>query len=161
MKKWILQLPFVKTYIKEKIDDAAIEFHLKNFKSAQTDILETMRDDLDKQANVLADQKVSNLLSNVDFNKVISADKTKGFVYIGGDKADPARLNNLKAEADFLMESDIWKLLYETPKELAQRTMFIYSESLDDMKKGKSILFTLSQQQNIINLLRNVRTMGQ
>lgn len=100
------------------------------------------------------------MLGNVDFNKVISTDKAKGFIYIGGEKVDQSRLNNLKAEADFVMQSDIWTLLHETPKELAQRSMFIHSESLDDLKKGKSILFTLSQQQNIINILQNVRTTG-
>lgn len=100
-------------------------------------------------------ERLNELLSNVDLDKIVSLDKTHGVIYIGGERADNGRLTNLKAEAEFLVNSEIWTLLYETPKELAQRAMFVQGESLDDMKKGKSILYTLSTQQNIINTLKS------
>lgn len=98
-----------------------------------------------------ARQLLNDLLSNTDLNKVVTLDKARGIVYIGGQKVTPERLMNLKSEAQFLVESELWHLIYETPKELAQRAMFVNSESLDDMKKGKSILYTLSTQKNIVD----------
>ncbi len=101
-------------------------------------------------------QLLNELLSNVDLTKIVAVDKTRGIVYIGGEKADAGRLANLKAEAEFLLNSELWTLIYETPKELAQRAMFVNGESLDDMKKGKSILYTLSTQKNILDTLKSV-----
>ena len=98
-----------------------------------------------------ARELLNELLSNVDLNKIVALDKARGIVYIGGQKVTPERLMNLKSEAQFLMQSELWHLIYETPKELAQRAMFVNSESLDDMKKGKSILYTLSTQKNIVD----------
>jgi len=98
-----------------------------------------------------ARELLNELLSNSDIHKIVTLDKARGKVYAGGQVLTPERLVNLKAEAEFLTQSDLWQLLYNTPKELAQRAMFVNSESLDDMKKGKSILYTLSTQQNIID----------
>ena len=109
----------------------------------------------DEEAKKLANQRLEELLTPVKTNWVISTDKN--FVYLNGERADQGRLANLRSEAEFLLNSDIWKVIHETPKELAMRTMFIHSESLDDMKKGKSVLFTLSQQKNIIDTLLSVK----
>lgn len=100
--------------------------------------------------------KLSELLTGVDFNDVISTDKAKGIVYLGKDRANPARLNNLKAEAEFLAQSDLWKLLNETPKELAQKEMFVHADSIEGMRKGRAVIFLMSQQNNIIELLKGV-----
>lgn len=154
IKKFILKQKFVQDYVLEKIKDADKDFHIKNFKIAQDDILETMRDDIDTQANELCKKKLNDLLSNVELHKIVSLDKTKGILFIGGIKADEGRLANLKAEAEFLDKSDIWQLMQETPKELAQRAMFVEGESLDNMKKGRSILYTLSTQKNILETLK-------
>lgn len=105
----------------------------------------------DEVAEEKAREMLNALLSPVDLTKIVSLDKARGIVYIGGVRADKGRLTNLKAEAEFLMQSELWKLLSETPRQLAQRQMFVDSESLDDMKKGKSILYTLSAQQNIVD----------
>lgn len=105
----------------------------------------------DEIAEEKALEMINALLSNTDLHKVVSLDKIHGVVYIGSMKADKQRLANLKAEAEFFLKSELWTLLYETPKELAQRAMFVNSESLDDLKKGKSILYTLSTQKNIID----------
>lgn len=106
-----------------------------------------MNDDVKKALN--------DLLSPVDLTAIVSFDKTNGIVYVGGEKATDGQLKNLKSEAEFLLSSELWKLLYETPKELAQRAMFVNGESLDDMKKGKSILYTLSTQKNILEVLKS------
>lgn len=104
-----------------------------------------------QQIEEKARELLNDLLSNSDINKIVTLDKVRGKVYVGGQPLTPERLANLKAEAEFLIQSDLWQLIYNTPKELAQRAMFVNGESLDDMKKGKSILYTLSTQQNIID----------
>lgn len=118
------------------------------------------KNDLKNYEDEIAEEKASkmlnDLLSNVDMTSIVSLDKMRGIVFIGGKQADKGRLSNLKAEAEFLMQSDLWKLLSETPRELAQRAMFVDSESLDDMKKGKSILFMLATQKKIIDTLLSV-----
>jgi len=107
-----------------------------------------------KTLDELADEKVARLLSVIDMHKIVTVNKL-GLIFIGGEKADDIRLSNLRAEAEAITQMEIWTLLNETPKKLAQDTMFVHSESLDDMKKGKSILFLLSQQNNIVDLFKN------
>jgi hypothetical protein len=102
----------------------------------------------------LAKKKLNDLLSPVDLTKIVTLDKNKGILFIGGEKVDDIRLNNLKAEAEFFLQSDLWRLLYESPKELASRAMFVSGETLADMQKGKSILYTLSVQDNIIRTFK-------
>ena len=145
-KQFILNLKFVK--------DALKDAEAKAFPKAQKDILETVRDDLDKQAEELSKKKLNDLLSVVDINKIVSLDKARGIVFIGGVKVEDTRLSNLKAEAEFFLESDLWHLIYETPKELAQRSMFVAGETLADMAKGKSMLYTLSTQKNIVETFK-------
>lgn len=147
LKKVILSLKFVK--------DALHEAEIQAFPKAHKDILETMRDDLDKKSEELAKQKLNDMLSIVDMKKVVTIDKQHGIVFIGGERIDENRLANLKSETEFLMQSDIWQLLYETPKELAQRSMFVSGESLADMQKGKSMLYLLSSQKNILDIFKS------
>lgn len=102
-------------------------------------------------------QALNDLLSPVDLHKIVTLDKTNGIVFIGGKRITEGQMKNLKSEAEFLLNSELWTLIYETPKELAQRAMFVNGESLDDMKKGKSILYTLSTQLNILNVLKSYK----
>jgi hypothetical protein len=146
--RFILNLGFVKRAIKEA--------EIAAFPKAQKDVLETMQDDLDEKAERLSKEKLNDLLSNVALNRIVTMDKQKGILFIGGQKVEEGRLSNLKAEAEFFVQSDLWHLIYETPKELAQRAMFVAGENLDDMKKGRSILYTLSTQKNIIDVLKSV-----
>ncbi len=164
IKNWILGLSFVQKEItffqtdkefllsRKIVKDALLEAEIKAFPKAQKDILETMADDLDKRANELAKQKLNDLLSPVDLNFVATLNKEKGMIFIGGERADEIRLSNLHQEAEALVKFDLWNLLCETPKELAQRAMFVQGESLADLQKGKSILYTLSTQRNILEI---------
>lgn len=130
---------------------------IDSFTLAQKDILETMRDDLDKQAEELADEKLAKMLSIVDEKMIVSASKT-GTLLIGGERPDDARIANLKADADFLVESDIWKLLYETPKALSEKAMFCDDGKLDtQLLKGRAILYTLATQKKIVDIFRNLK----
>ncbi len=125
------------------------------FTKAREDLEETNIYDTDTKAKELAEQMLNDLLSNTDMNNIVSLDQKAGLVYIGGKKADVGQLGNLKSEAEYIAESNLWKLMTETPKELAQRAMFIDGQTLVDMQKGKSILYTISTQEKILQTFKN------
>ncbi len=147
IQRWILKMDFVKKAIREA--------EIQAFPKALEDLKETNVYDVDTKAEALAQKKLNDLLSPVDLNKIVTLDKNRGIVYVGGLKVDEGRLSNLKAEAEFLTQTDLWGLLYETPKELAQRSMFVNGDSLVDMQKGKSILYALSAQNNIVQTFKS------
>lgn len=152
-EKWVLTIRFVKAALNESERQGGI----KAFPIAQKDILETMADDLDKKANELADKKLLDLLSPVDYKQVATIDKKNGILYIGNEKVTPEHAQNLKAEAEFFTNSDLWKIIYNSPKEIAERTMFVSSESLADLQKGKSMLYCLDSQKKIIDLMKQIK----
>lgn len=149
MKNWIL-----KTFFKKELAEAKRQGSLDAFHKAVEDLKETNVYNTDEKAKEMSEQKLNELLSPVDLRKIVSLDKQKGIIFIGGEKAEDGRLANLKSEAEFLLNSDLWTLLCETPKELASRAMFVTGETLADMQKGKSILYMLSTQRNILETLK-------
>lgn len=150
MKNWILNT-FFKKEMDSMFEKAKFEGSKDAFKKAREDLEETNVYDTDEKAKVLAKKMLNDLLSVVDESQIMTKANT-GIVFIGGAKVDDVTLSNLKAEAEFLTNSQIWKLMNETPKELAQRSMFVNGESLADLQKGKSMLYTLSTQNNILEL---------
>lgn len=145
MKNWILK----KLFAKEREG-----LYRKAFFDASKDLEETNVYNTKEKAHEMAQKMLLDMMSVVDYNNVVSVGKQRGILYAGKEEIDVARLANLKAEADFLMESELWKFIVETPKELAHQALFKNSESLDDLKKGKAMLYTLSAQQNIIDIIR-------
>lgn len=109
------------------------------------------RKTVEERIDEAAQKKLSALLTIVDESFIVRVDKNAKAIFIGGERADDVRLSNLKAEAQFLSESELWKLLNQTPRELAQQAMFISGDDIDAMKKGRSILYTLSVQKNILD----------
>ncbi len=138
-----------------ELEKARKQGEMEAFAAAQKDILETMRDDLDEQAEELAKEKLKALLTPVNMVNVVSWDKLKGMVYVGGERIDEARLNNLHAEAEFFLNSDLWSIISDTSKRLAEISMFEKGESIIDLQKGRSILFTLASQKEAINVFKN------
>lgn len=102
-------------------------------------------------------KKLLELLTIVDPRLIVTQDIKNGVIYVGGERVEDGRLMNLKSEAEFLLNSEIWKVLYETPKHLAQRALFVDSKSLEDLQKGKSMLHTLDTQKNILELFKSVK----
>ncbi len=98
---------------------------------------------------------LSDLLLPVDLTALVTLDARTKRISIGGEPIDDARLNNLRAEAEFLVQSDLWKILVETPKELVQRSMFVSGETMDDIKRGRSVLFLLDTQKKIVDTFLN------
>jgi hypothetical protein len=151
IKQWILD-KFFKKEIDSMFAEAKMQGSKDSFVKARADLEEMMVETDKEKIEELANAKLASLLSVVDMSKIVKIDKIKKVVYIGDEVADAIKLSNLKAEAEFMTQSELFKLLYNTPKELAQRAMFVEGKDLADMQKGKSILYTLSNQQNIIDI---------
>lgn len=160
IQQWILNKKFFNDYVKglvqreRETNNRAL--YIKAFSDAQKDLEETNIYNTETKAKAMAEQMLNDMLSNVDLNSIVTADK-QGLVYIGGVKADQGQLANLKSEVEMLETTFLWKLLQETPKELAQRGMFVSGETLADMQKGKTILYVLSVQKNIVNIFKSYK----
>ncbi len=154
IKQWILNRKFVVDSFNVELQKAREEERIVAFKNARQDLEETNVYDVDTKAKELSTKQVNDLLSPTDLRKIVTLDKQRGIIFIGGEKAEEGRLANLKQEAEFFLQSDLWSLLYETPKELASRAMFVQGETLADLQKGKSILYTLSTQNNIVQTFK-------
>lgn len=124
------------------------------FPLASKDIWETMEDEVDRRAEALSQRKLEKLLTNVDERQIVKLDARNGVVFIGDERPDDSRLANLKSEADFLLKSDIWKVISETPKALAQKSIFMAGDSIDDVKKSRSMLYTLDTQSKILSVFQ-------
>lgn len=151
----LVKISFINEYLSVGLQEAKKQGSIEGFRLAQKDILETMRDDIDVQAEELAKEKLKALLTPVNMKNVVSWDKLKGIVYVGGEKIDEARLANLHSEAEFFLNSDLWSIIHDTAKRLAEISMFEKGESIDDMKKGRSILFTLDSQRDAVNVFKS------
>ncbi len=113
----------------------------------------TNEDKIKEQANLL----ISNLFGFGDEKQVITHSKQTNQFFVGGIAIDDSRVANLRSEAEFFLASDMWKIINETLRDVACKVMFEKSTSFDDMKNGKSILYTLSFQNNTLNLLKNYK----
>ena len=160
IKQWILNRKFFNDYVtglvQRERERNLGELYIKAFTSAQKDLKETITCDIDKKAKELADKMLNEMLSVVDENKIISVNP-RGMVYIGGEQADEAYLMNLKSEAEMIESTNLWTILIETPKKLAQEAMFVKGETLADMTKGKSMLYLLATQKKIIETIKSYK----
>ncbi len=153
-KQWILNRKFVIDSVEALKKDWIRQASIDAFTKAREDLQETNIYDVDIKAKELAKTMLNDMLSNVDLNSIVSVNP-QGLIYIGGVRADAGQLSNLKAEAESISSFAIWKLLYETPKKLAEQAMFVNGETLADLQKGKSILFTLATQSKILDTFKS------
>lgn len=103
------------------------------------------------------EKRMIELLSPIDPNKVISFNTKIGKIYIGNEPATEAQLSNLKSEAEALCGFDLWPLLNESIKTLAERAMFVDGDNIETMRKGRSMLYTLSTQKKILDTVMSFR----
>ncbi len=149
MIRWLSTLPFFRDFYRLGGTDA--------MPIAIKDVKEMVRDDIEAKAEVLAKQKLADLLTVIDERFIITFNAKEKAVYIGGQKVnDPNILQNLKQESEALLNFDLWKILNETPKRLAQKALFE-----DDGKseiihaKGRSMLYLLDTQNRILATLKS------
>ena len=97
---------------------------------------------------------LKDLLCVVNIEDVMTADK-QGNLFLGGTKLQETELDSLRAEAEFLTNTHLWKILTMSLKEQAMKVMFEQSQTFDDMRAGKMMLYNLSVQENIVNLIKS------
>ena len=101
--------------------------------------------------------RLNEMLSVVDPKMVVTFDAKTKQVFIGNELASEGQLMNLKAEAEALSSFQLWGIICESIKALAERAMFIDGENIDTMRKGRSVLYTLSTQKRIVDTFKSVR----
>lgn len=152
---WMLDFFFRKTI--QRLYTAAVEAGSKDaFRKALKDLEDTNAYNTDEKAKQLMEKRLTALLSPVDLSMIVSYDSRTRNVYIGGEPADPGRLGNLRAEAEFFEQSELWKLMKETPKRLAERAMFTDDGKIDtQLLKGRAMLFLLDTQQKLLDTFKS------
>lgn len=91
-----------------------------------------------------------SLLYAVKETDIIASDKN-GLIYVNGTRISPEALAKLQSEVKFFKDTDLFRVLFGTPKEHAMRIMFEQSKSWDDMVAGKMLLYALDLQQKIMH----------
>lgn len=174
LQRWILGWRFVKNELDGRVSDTYwklyptimenekyLKFQLDKERAdimiaAQKDLRLTMIDDTEARAKEIANEKLAAMLSIFDPKHIVTFSERTRQVYIGGEIADAARLGNLKAEAQMITDTNLWQILHETPKKLAQKALF---EDDGDSKvvhtKGRAMLYLLSTQENIMSVFLN------
>lgn len=144
MKELILKMPFIKKAIEEK----AQELQLPNL-----GIIKRLEHQKLHEVDELAKQALQELLGNVNYKSIITYDKANRSIVVGGIKLEESQILNLKSEAEFFKASELYKILSETKRDLAYKTMFEKSLTFEDMRQGKSMLYDIAMDRNIINIL--------
>jgi len=156
IKAQILNSSIAKEALKEAKEKAKSEAVVQAFRDAHKEILDTSEEYLEDRASKKAEDKLASLLAIPSLAHLITIDK--GILNIGGEKIDKERALNLRAEANMVVKSDIWQILYNTPLELSHRTMFKEGTDVNgQLTKGRAMLFLLDTQKNILEILLSVK----
>jgi hypothetical protein len=76
---------------------------------------------------------------------------------IGNIPASDQKLKNFKAEAQFMLQSELYPQLLKDLQYTANKKMFINSNNVDDMIFGKAVLFCIDVMHKKIKILANDR----
>lgn len=103
--------------------------------------------------NKLLDRLTRALLPSTTVKGVLALNKQLR-LYEDGAVMSPQALHSLKEEVKFLEQSIIWKHLNANLVRNAQIIMFEKSESLIDLRIGKTMLYTLDTQKKILENIK-------
>lgn len=78
-------------------------------------------------------------------------------VKLGGKAVKGIELQNLQNEAELLKSTNLWKMMKEAKKNAAHTYMFTGMKTLEDSHYGKTLLYALSIDDQILTALENVR----
>lgn len=153
MIEWLLKTRPFKAHMEERDRN----LYTRAFRDAYKDLEEARIDDIEEKSEEKAKEKLEKLLTIVDYKKVVTVDKNHGIVLVNGERLNDSQIGNLRAEAEAIVGMEIWTLLCETPKALAEKAMFVNGTGLEDLQKGRSILYTLDAQKKIIDTFRSAK----
>jgi hypothetical protein len=111
---------------------------------------------------MISEEKTKNELLKEYFCAIVPEDimtiDKLGKIKIDGIEISEGEKIALIEEAKFFRESRLYKIMMNTPKKMAMEAMYNLSQSYDDMKSGKMMLYNLSVQEKLINgILRSAK----
>jgi hypothetical protein len=157
IKEWILNREFIQDRIALEVEVATDEVRKTAFKFARKDVEETMKEETNDKVEEMAKKKLSDALGFVDENYILTHNKEKGLIFLAGERLDPSLVANLKQEAELMASMSLWKVFNNSLGDIARKTMFEKSESFEDMRSGKMMLYNLSLMNNIIKIFRTTK----
>lgn len=101
-------------------------------------------------------KRLVEMLGFYDFKAIFTHNEVTGSLFINGEKIEGGKLANLKSEAEFILKTDLWKILDETLRFTAYERMFTKSKTIEDLLSGKMWLYHIDTQKKIMNLLKRV-----
>lgn len=105
--------------------------------------------------NQMVEDALADLLTSFSPYNIFTSDKTGRSLFLETKKIPPERIGELKGDVMFLKKSQIWKILTDTIKYMAQETMFTKSKTYEDMITGKMMLYNISLMERILFLIES------
>ena len=130
------------------------ELYRKAFSDARKDLEETNIYNTEERAKELSSKTLNDMLGFTDPAYILTHNKEKGMVFLAGERLSAEQIINLKNEAEYILSTTLWKVFYNSIGDIARKTMFEKSESFEDMKSGKCMLYNLSLMKNILDLFK-------
>lgn len=96
-----------------------------------------------------------HLLPIVNIEQVISFKNKK--LYINHKEATVGQVNNLVAEANIIEKMDLWQIINNDLNEKTRKRVYVDSVDIMDLVVGKTILYTLDVQANLISKIKNLQ----
>lgn len=97
-----------------------------------------------------------NLMPIVEADDVLAFTK-RGELFLDGKQLTAGELNNLKREAEFLSQSQLWKIINKYFLRLAHKKVYTDSKDISDLLFAKTVVYTLDVQSSIVDRVRNAK----
>lgn len=97
-----------------------------------------------------------HLLGVIIVENVITVDKKKNMVFVGGKPISSDDIRQLQAEIKALEGFKIWGIMTNSLKHIAQDKIFNKSLNFEDVMAGKLMLFNLDTQESIAKVVKNI-----
>ncbi len=103
----------------------------------------------------ISNKLLSHLLGAITIDEIVTQDAKTKVILVDKVPLSIDDLKQLNAEIKALEGSRIWKLLLHTTKNKAEERIFNQSVTIDDIHFGKAMLYNLSLQQSIIDVIKS------
>ncbi len=94
------------------------------------------------------------LLCAVNLNDCFTWNEQTKQGFLGGQKITEAQKRSLQEEAKSIERTLLWQVMTNTLGDIARKVMFEKSESFEDMRWGKAILYAVDLQKKIIEAVK-------
>ncbi len=106
-----------------------------------------------KKTDKELEEKFSKLLVSVNPYEVFTSGGNGRTLYLNGKTIEENEIAELQSQVSFLKQSRLWSILNQTVRDQAMELMFTKSKTIEDLTFGKAMLFNLSIQNKIMELI--------